>query len=36
MAMHEVISLMQEQANSFGINLKEIGLDGIDPEQDIL
>ena len=36
MAFHEVISLMQQQAGSFCIPLKDIGLEGIDPERDLV
>ena len=31
-----VISLMQQQTDAFGIELKDIGLDGILPEQDLV
>lgn len=36
MALLEVISVMQSQAVQFGIALDEIGLEGIDPETDLL
>jgi hypothetical protein len=36
MAFHEVISLMQQQANAFGIGLAQLGLDDIRPERDLL
>ncbi len=36
MAMHEVISLLQQEARAFGIDLKILGLDDIDPERDLL
>ena len=36
MAYYEVISLIQDQANAFGISLKELGLSDINPEQDLL
>lgn len=36
MAFHEVISLMQQQAQAFGIALEELGLDDIQPEKDLL
>jgi hypothetical protein len=36
MAFHEVISLMQQQARVFGISWEELGLDGIQPEKDLL
>ncbi len=32
---HRVISLMQQQAESFGISLVELGLDGIDADTDL-
>ncbi|MBU2502373.1 hypothetical protein KJ682_13655 [bacterium] len=35
-AMHEVISLMQQQAYAFGLEVKDIGLDGISPERDLV
>ncbi|WP_224242245.1 hypothetical protein [Hyalangium gracile] len=36
MAFHDVISLMQQQAQAFGIPLAEIGLDDIQPEKDLV
>ncbi len=36
MAYHEVISLMQQEADSFGIDRAVVGLDDIDPETDLL
>jgi hypothetical protein len=36
MAFHEVISLMQQQAQAFGIPLEDLGLDDISPEKDLL
>lgn len=36
MALYEVISLMCQQAEVFDIDLKDIGLEGIDPERDYL
>lgn len=36
MAFHEIVSLMQQQAEAFGITLDEIGLAGIDPEKMLL
>lgn len=36
MAFHEVISLMQQQAEAFGITFEEIGLTEVDPERDLL
>jgi len=35
-AYHEVVSLMQQQATAFQLPLKAIGLEGIDPETDLL
>jgi hypothetical protein len=36
MAFHELISLMQQQAEVFGIPLAQLGLHDIDPERDLL
>lgn len=36
MAFHEVISLMQQQAEAFGIPLARLGLEDINPERDLL
>ena len=36
MAMYEVISLIQQQAEVFGISNKEIALNSLDPERDLL
>lgn len=33
---HRVLSLMQQQADAFGIPLEEISLDGIDPDEDLV
>jgi hypothetical protein len=33
---HRVISLMQQQAEAFGIPLADIGLDGIDPDEELV
>ena len=35
-ALYEVISLLTQQAGVFGVALNEIGLDGVDPERDLL
>lgn len=35
-AFHEVVSLMQSQADAFAIPLERLSLDGIDPERDLL
>ena len=36
MAFHEVISLMQQQVQAFGIPLEDLGLDDIQPEKELL
>lgn len=36
MAYVYVLSLMQQQAGAFGIPLEDLGLDGLDPERDLL
>jgi hypothetical protein len=36
MTLHEVVSLMQQQAEAFNIPLAEIGLEDIDPEKDLV
>jgi hypothetical protein len=33
---HRVVSLMQQQAEAFDISLEEIGLDGIDADEDLV
>ncbi|WEV50172.1 hypothetical protein OZX61_12255 (plasmid) [Acinetobacter sp. ESL0695] len=35
-ALYEVVSLLVQQSENFGIDKKEIGLDGINPEMDYL
>lgn len=35
MAYHEVVSLMQQQAAAFGVNLEALALDDITPERDL-
>ena len=35
-AFSRVVSLMQEQAQEFGIPLEKIGLEGIDPYEDLV
>lgn len=35
-ALYEIISLLIEQSNNFGIDMAEIGLNDIDPERDYL
>jgi hypothetical protein len=33
MALYEVVSLMQMQAEAFGLSNADVGLDGIDPDR---
>jgi hypothetical protein len=33
---HRVVSLMQQQAQAFGIDLKELQLEGIEPDRDLV
>ena len=33
---HRVVSLMQQQADAFGISAESIGLHGIDPDEDLV
>ena len=33
---HRVVSLMQQQCQAFGIPLEKIGLDGVDPDRDLV
>ncbi len=35
-ALYEVVSLLAQQADAFGIDRAEIGLAGVDPERDLL
>jgi hypothetical protein len=35
-AFNEIISILQQQAEGFGINLDELNLDDIDPDQDLI
>lgn len=35
-ALYEVISLLAQQADAFGIDRKSVGLADIDPERDLL
>ena len=35
-AYMEVVSLMQQQAEAFGLPLSDLALDGIDPENDLM
>lgn len=36
MAFNEVISIMQQQADGLGIPLKDLRLDGVEPDRDLL
>ena len=36
MAWHEIVSLMQQQAQAFGIDLRELALSDVDPERDLV
>jgi hypothetical protein len=36
MGLHEVVSLMQQQALAFGIPTEDTGLADIDPERDLI
>jgi hypothetical protein len=33
---HRIVSLMQQQAEAFGIPFEKIGLDGIDADEDLI
>lgn len=35
-AYYEVLSLMRQQADAFGINAAELSLDGFDPDRELL
>jgi hypothetical protein len=35
-ALHDVVSLMQQQAVAFGLDVRDLALDDIDPERDLL
>lgn len=35
-AFHEVVSLMQQQAEAFGLDLEDVGLADVVPERDLL
>lgn len=35
-ALHEIVSLMQQQAIAFSLALKDVSLEGIDPDRDLL
>ncbi|MGH8072021.1 MAG: hypothetical protein ACRERE_43680 [Candidatus Entotheonellia bacterium] len=36
LGFHRVVSLMQQQALAFGIDLKALRLDGIEPDRDLV
>ena len=36
MGFHRVVSLMQQQAEAFGIPLRMLGLEGFDAEKDLI
>jgi hypothetical protein len=36
LGFHRIVSLMQQQALAFGIDLKELKLDGIEPDRDLV
>jgi hypothetical protein len=36
LGFHRIVSLMQQQALAFGLNLKDVQLDGIDPDRDLV
>lgn len=36
MALHEVVSLMQQQADAFGLSHRDLRLDDVEPERDLL
>jgi hypothetical protein len=36
LGFHRIVSLMQQQALAFGIDLKELKLDGIQPDRDLV
>lgn len=35
MGFHRVVSLMQQQASAFGLDLDELGLSDVDPNRDL-
>jgi hypothetical protein len=35
MGFHRVVSLAQQQAAAFGLELEELGLAGVDPNRDL-
>jgi hypothetical protein len=36
MALHELVSLMQQQADAFGLSYRDLSLHDIEPERDLL
>jgi hypothetical protein len=36
LGFHRIVSLMQQQAMAFGLDLKELQLDGIEPDRDLV
>ena len=36
LGFHRIVSLMQQQAQAFGIELKDLQLDGIKPDRDLV
>jgi hypothetical protein len=36
MAYHRVVSLMQQQAEAFGIPLADLRLEGVEPDRDLI
>ncbi len=36
LGFHRIVSLMQQQAQAFGIDLKDLRLDGIEPDRDLV
>ena len=36
LGFHRIISLMQQQAQAFGIAFKDLQLDGIEPDRDLV
>jgi hypothetical protein len=35
MGFHRVISSLQQQAPAFGLEVRDVGLEGIDPDRDL-
>jgi len=36
LGFHRIVSLMQQQALAFGIELKDLQLEGIEPDRDLV